>query len=148
MTSEQINQLMKRLDEISSRQEEYQVNYLSCKNKTAFADIVAESVDLQHVQLEKLAGMISVRNAVVEIAARVYANGRRYDDLKQYGRSNSLILHGCRDLPPKGDDNKVTQKFVISNLNSKLELRPPLTKQDIDICHCLPSNKGKNPVIN
>ena len=74
---------MKRLDEISSRQEEYQVNYLSCKNKTASADNVAESVDLQGVQLEELAGMISVRSAVDEIAARVYANERRYDDLEQ-----------------------------------------------------------------
>ena len=102
MTSEQINQLMKRLDEISSRQEKYQVNYFSCKNKTASADIVAESVDLQGVQLKELGGMISsVRSAVDEIAARVYANERRYDDWEQYSRSNCLILHGCRDLPPQ-----------------------------------------------
>ena len=89
----------------------------------------------------------SVRSAVDEIAARVYANERRYDDLEQYTRSNCLILHGCRDLSPKDDDNKVTEEFVISNLNSKLELSPPLTKQDIDICPRLSSNKGKNPVI-
>ena len=50
-------------------------------------------------------------------------------------------------FPPKDYNNKVTEEFVISNLNSKLELSPPLTKQDIDICHRLPSNKGKNPVI-
>ena len=43
----------------------------SCKNKTASADIVAESVDLQGVQLEELAGMISsARSAVDEIAAQ------------------------------------------------------------------------------
>ena len=63
------------------------------------------------------------------------------------GSSNCLILHGCRDLPPKDDDNKVSKEFVISNLNSKLELSPPFTKQDIDICHRLPSNKRKSPVI-
>ena len=89
----------------------------------------------------------SVRSAVDEIAARLYANERRYDDLEQYSRSNCLILHGCRDLPPKDDNNKVTEECVICNLNSKLELSPPLTKQDIDICHRLPSKKGKNPVI-
>ena len=61
--------------------------------------------------------------------------------------ATALMLQGCRDLPPKDDDNKVTEEFVISNINSKLELSPPLTKQDIDICHRLPSNKGKNPVI-
>ena len=128
MTLEQINLIMKRLDEISFRLEEYQVNYLNCKNKTASADIVADSVDLTGVQLEELAEMISsVRSVVDEIAVRVYANERRYDDLEQYSRSHCLILHGCKDLPPKDDENKVTEEFVISNLSSKLKLSPPFT---------------------
>ena len=89
----------------------------------------------------------SVRSAVDEIAARVYANERRYDDLEQYSRSNCIILHGCRDLLPKNDHNKATEEFVISNLNSELVPSLLLTKQDIDIFHHLSSNKGKNLVI-
>ena len=149
MTSGQIEKLMQRLDEISSRQEEYQNKFLGDKDKTAAAsDIVSESVDLQGRQLHELAEMItSVRCAVDQIAAQVQENERRLDDMEQYGRSNCLILHGCKDLSPKDAENKVVEKHVIDVLNSKLQLNTPLTSLDIDICHFLPSKKGKNPII-
>ena len=149
MTFGQIEKLMQRSHEISSRQEEYQNKFLGDKDKTAAAsDIVSECVDLQGTQLHELAEMItSVRCAVDQIAAHVQENERRLDDMEQYDRSNCLTLHGCKDLPPKDAENKVVEKHVIDVLNSKLQLNTPLTCLDIDICHFLPSKKGKNPII-
>ena len=135
---------MQKLDEIS-RQEEYQNKFLVDKNKTAAAsDIVSEYVNLQGRQLQELAEMItSVRCAVDQIVAQVQENERRLDDMEQYGRSNCLSLQGCKDLPPKDAENKVVEKHVIDVLNSKLQLTTPLTSLDINICHFLPSKKGK-----
>ena len=135
VTSGQIEKLMQRLDEMSSRQEEYHNKFLGEKDKTAAAsDIVSESVDLQGRQLQELAEMItSVRCAVDQIAAQVQENERRLDDKEQYGRSNCLILHGCKDLSPKDAENKVVEKHVIDVLNSKLQLTTPLISLDIDI---------------
>ena len=84
-----------------------------------------------------------VRCAVDQIAAQVQENERRLDDMEQYGRSNCLILHGCKDLPLKDAENKVVEKHVINVLNSKPQLTTPLTSVDIDICHFLPSRKGR-----
>ena len=124
MTSEQIEKLMQRLDEISSTQKEYQNKFLGEKDKTVVAsDVVSESVDLQGWQLHELAEMItSERCAVDQMAAQVQENERRLDDMEQYGRSNCLIFHGCKDLPPKDAENMVVEKHVINVLNSKLQL--------------------------
>ena len=89
----------------------------------------------------------SVRCAVDQIAAQVQENERRLDDMEQYGRSNCLILYGCKYVPPKDAENKVVEKHVMDVLNSKLQLTNPLTSLDIDICHFFPSKKGKNPII-
>ena len=131
---------MQRLDEISSRQKEYQNNFFGDKDKTAAAsDIVSESVDLQGRQLHELAETIaSVRCAVDQIAAQVQENERRLDEMEQYGRSNCLILHGCKDLPPKDAENKVVEKHVIDVLNSKLQLNTSLTSLDICPFHGAP----------
>ena len=89
----------------------------------------------------------SVRCAVDQIAAKVQENEWRLDDVEQYGRSNCLILHGCKDFPPKDAENKVVEQHVIDALNSKLQLNTPVTSLDIEICHFLPSKKRKNPII-
>ena len=39
------------------------------------------------------------------------------------------------------------EKHIIDVSNFKLQLNTPLTSLDIDICHFLPSKKGKNPII-
>ena len=72
MTSGQIEKLMQRLDEMSSRQEEYHNKFLGEKDKTAAAsDIVSESVDLQGRQLQEVSEMITlVRCAVDQITGK------------------------------------------------------------------------------
>ena len=69
------------------------------------------------------------------------------DDLEQYGRSNCLILHGCVDLPKENAGYVTFENFVLDTLNSRLKFAHPIHNSDIDICHVLPSQKGKNPII-
>ena len=68
-----------------------------------------------------------------------------FDNLEQYSRSNCLILHGTEDsgkLKPAE-----VEKHVIEVINSKLKLPYKITSLDIDICHPLPSQKQKKPII-
>ena len=39
------------------------------------------------------------------------------------------------------------ENFVIKTLNSSIKLPQPIASADIDICHVLPSQKAKNPII-
>ena len=67
------------------------------------------------------------------------------DDLEQYGRSNCLILHGNnRD---HRISNRETDKYVISTLNTCLDLPFTIGEKNIDICHPLPSKSSKKTII-
>ena len=68
------------------------------------------------------------------------------DDLEQYGRRNCLILHGCPDQPV-GGKYPVFESYVTNKLNSELDLEYQIRSNDIDICHVLPSRKGRPPPI-
>ena len=46
----------------------------------------------------------------------------------------------------KSSDNEVFENFVLNALNDKLQIEPQLSDNDIDVCHALPSIKGKNPI--
>ena len=63
------------------------------------------------------------------------------DDLEQHGGSNCLILHG-NNLNHR-ISNRETEKYVISTLNSCLDLPFTISEKDIDICHPLPSKSSK-----
>ena len=89
----------------------------------------------------------SVKVTIDQLVDQLYENERRLYDLEQYSRSNCLILHGCDDIPPKESCNQVFENFVLSKLNSKLQLSTPLVNNDIDICHALSSKKSKNFII-
>ena len=152
-SKDQVSQLLQRLEEISAKQDEYQKLFLA-RPMSKIADAASESVsvvdsvNIQGKHLEEMANMIfSVQVAVEQLADRVYHNERRMDDLEQYSRSNCLILHGCQNLPAKSSDNEVFENFVLNTLNDKLQIEPQLSNHDIDVCHALPSRKGKNPII-
>ena len=84
--------------------------------------------------------------AVNEMTEKIYQHERRIDSLEQYSRSNCLILHGCQDVP-KNASNFEFENYVCKKINSNLQLSQPLKNKHIDICHILPSKKGKNPII-
>ena len=69
------------------------------------------------------------------------------DDLQKYGRSNCLILHGCVNLPKENADYLTFENFVLDTLNSRRKFAHPICNSDVDICHGIPTRKGKNPII-
>ena len=69
------------------------------------------------------------------------------DVVEHYGRSNCLILHECVNLPKKNAGYVTFENFVLDALNSKLKFAHPIRNSDIDLCHVLPSRKGKNPIF-
>ena len=48
---------------------------------------------------------------------------------------------------PKNPSNFEFESYVCKKINSNLQFNQPLKNEDIDICHILPSKKGKNPII-
>ena len=153
VSKDQVSQLLQRLEEISAKQDKYQKLFLA-RPMSKIADAASEfvsvvdSVNIQAKHLEEMANMVSsMQVAVEQFADRVYYNGRRMDDLEQYSSSNCLILRGCQNLPPKSSDNEVFENFVLNTLNDKLQIEPQLSDNDINVCHALPSRKGKNPII-
>ena len=153
MSSEQMEEVLKKLNEVTKRQDEYSKLYLSnsCDVKSTDSTgpvSVSEPTSAQGLMLEDLNKMVSQLKVFVEqLADQVYENERKLDDLEQYSRSNCLILHGCTNLPDKEASNLDFENFVISTLNSKINLPQPIVNADIDICHVLPSKKSKNPII-
>ena len=69
------------------------------------------------------------------------------DDLEQYARSNCVILHGCVDLPKENAGYVTFENLVLGTLNSRLKCVHPIYNSDIDICHVVPSRKGKNSIM-
>ena len=63
------------------------------------------------------------------------------DDLEQYARSNCLVLYG-NNLDHRLSNIKM-KKYVISTLNSRLDLPFTVSEKDIDICHPLTSKSSK-----
>ena len=133
------------MDEISTRQDGFQAQFLNSRvDNTVVTNSVADEISLQAKQLDRLRGMIAdVRAYVTEIADRIYEQELITDDLAQYSRANCLILRGCKDLPAQEATEQDFKNYVLDKLNSKIKLRKALENNDIDICHVLPSTKGK-----
>ena len=153
MTSAQLADVMKRLDDASKRQDEYSKQYLSnlCNTRPTDSSVPAsfsDSTSAQGLLLDDLNKMIATLKILDELLAdQVYQNQRRLDDLEQCSRSNCLIQHGCTNLPEKKASNLDFENFVIKTLNSRIRLSQLIANTDIDICHVLPSRKAKNSII-
>ena len=151
MSSEQYSKIMKDLRQVSDRQEEYRKMYIANQEQNSAAKCVSvsDSLNAQGRFLTDISEMISLIKVTVEdISKKVKENEKKIDDLQQYSRSNCLILHGCHNAPTGADvSNQVFEDFVIGFPNSKLNLPSAVSRSDIDICHTLPSKKGKNPII-
>ena len=119
------------------------------QNSAAECVSVSDSLHAQGRFLTDISEMISLIKVTVEdISKKVKENEKKINDLQQHSRSNCLILHGCHNAPTGADvSNRVFEDFVIGFPNSKLNLPSAVSRSDIDICHTLPSKKGKNPII-
>ena len=153
MTSAQLAKVMKKLDEVSKRQNEYNNQYLSNSYNTrptnsSVPASFSVATSAQGLLLDDLNKMVAtLKISVEQLADQMYQNQRHLDDLEQYSRSNCLILHGCTNLPEKKASNLDFENFVIKTLNSRIKLSQPITNTYINICHVLPSRKSKNPII-
>ena len=144
---------MKKLDKVSKHQDEYNNQYLSNSYNTRLSDSsvpasFSDATSAQGLLLDDLNKMVAtLKISVEQLADQVYQNQRHLDDLEQYSRSNCLILRGCTNLPKKNTSNLEFENFVIKTLNSRIKLSQPIANTDINICHVLPSQKAKNPII-
>ena len=153
MSSEQYSKITENLKQVSDRQEEYRKMYIANQEQNSASECVSVS-DSLHAHgrfITDISEMISLIKVTVEdISKKIKENEKKIDDLdlEQYSSSNCLILHGCHNAPTGPDvSNQVFKDFVIGFLNSKLNLPSAVSRSDIDICHTLPSKKGKNPII-
>ena len=153
MTSAQLAEVMKKLDKVLKRQDEYNNQYVFNSYSTWPRDSsvpasFSDATSAQGLLLDDLNKMVATLKILVEqLADQVYQNQRHLDDLEQYSRSNCLILHGCTNLLEKKARNLDFENFIIKTLNSRIKLSQPIANTDIDICHVLPSRKAKNPII-
>ena len=102
----------------------------------------------QSQQLQDLENAIARVDTIVEgLAKSLRKTQNSLDDLEQYGRRNCLILHGCSDQPV-GGKYSIFESYVTNKLNSELHLEYQIRSTDIDLCHVLPSRKGRShPII-
>ena len=127
-------------------------NILNKKVETAAAAVSAVSV-VSDVQDHQKSELEALRNSFEELKAFVHESipkieklDKKMDDLEQYGRSNCLIVHGCKNAPKSGEYLE-NEKFACQILNEHLMPSPPLQIEDLDIAHPLPSKKGHAIII-
>ena len=151
MTSAQLAEEMKMLDEVPKRQNEYNKQYLSNSCNIGLTDSsvpTSFSDATQGLLLDDLNKTVATLKILVKyLADQVYQNQRHMDDLEQLSGGNCLILHGCTNFPDKNASNLDFENFVIKTLNSSIKLSQPIANTDIDICHVLPSRKAKNLIV-
>ena len=138
-----LDEVMKELQVIKSTQKRYAEQFLNdSANGTACSCFSGQSQ-----QLQDLENAIARVDTIVEgLAKSLRETQNSLDDLEQYGRRNCLILHGCPDQPV-GGKYPVFESYVTNKLNSELDLEYQIRSNDIDICHVLPSRKGRPPPI-
>lgn len=172
MASGDLANIWESLQKVMEKQSEYEKNYsefraastaVNLKSDTAEKFSIAGDVSAQGSHLQEMSDLIGEIKAKLEsLESRVNKNERAMDALEQYSRSNCLILHGSQlPAPESNSDNQQPQqvgrglpvdtgkceKHVLKTLNGNLNLPTPISSTDIDICHPLPSNKNKSPII-
>ena len=149
MTSRELAVVLEKLAKIEHKQDEYQSNFLnsSSVNEKADASAFVSGTSSGKGQKELSQLITAIKATIKDLARQIEEKEKRLDDLEQYGRSNCLILHGCVDLPKENAGYVTFENFVLDTLNSRLKFAYPIHNSDIDICHVLPSRKGKNPII-
>ena len=139
-----LDTVMKELQVIKSTQKRYAEQFL---NNSASGVACSSCISGQSQQLQDLENAIARVDTIVEgLAKSVRETQNSLDDLEQYGCRNCLIVHGCSDQPV-GGKYPVFESYVTNMLNSELDLEYQIRSTDIDICHVLPSRKGRPPPI-
>ena len=67
----------------------------------------------------------TLKNLVDLAMVRLASAEKKLNDLEQYGRSNCLIVHGCKEVPKSGKYLE-TENYICKTLNTHLSLDNPL----------------------
>ena len=147
VVSQQLEEFMKKLDVVTKKQDKHEQLFLKNKQDTAGTFFTGKTTtsDQQEKLVELSTLIASIKDEIGRLAKAMEKQEQDLDDLEQYGRSNCLILHG-NNLDHR-ISNRETKKYVISTLNSCLDLPFTISEKDIDICHPLPSKSSKKPII-
>ena len=147
MASQQLKEIRKKLDVVTKKQDKYEQLFFKNEQDTAgtsFTDKTTRSD--QQEKLVKLSTLIdSIKDEIGRLATAIEKQEQDLDDLEQCGRSNCLLLHG-NNLDHR-ISNRKTEKYVISTLNSCLDLPFTISEKDIDICHPYLLNLQKKTII-
>ena len=128
----------------------YKSNYEN-KSKNSRSDAASKisvtGVSKNDEQKNELNGMkealLKLQQMTDSTMKRLSAVERRQDDLEQYSRSNSLVIHACENVPNSKPGKYLEIKnFVCNTLNEYLQLDSPLQANDLNIAHPLLSKKG------
>ena len=152
MTFREFAVVLEKLAKIEHKQDEYQSNFSRSSGVNENADAPAfvsgtSSGKGQKELLEELLQSITaIKTTIKDLAKQIEEKEKRMDDLEQYGKSNCLILHACVDLPKENAGHVTFENFVLETLTSRLKFAHSICNSNIDICHVIPSRKGKNPI--
>ena len=150
--------VIKEMEEFGNRLARYEAEYASTSSRLAADTHGSESVAVsvptffadQKEQANQLKEMriafSNLKKMVDRLQNKVEDQEQKLDDLKQYARSNCLIIHRCEEVPKRGEYLE-HEKYVCGLLNLNLKLIPPLQVNDIDIAHPLPAENNNCPVI-
>ena len=93
----ELAEITKKLEAVSKKQEEYMSQFLY----GATNNVTGSSSDEKEYLDELNQAISSLKSTASKLADKIKANKKRLNKLEQYGCSNSLILHGCVNLPDK-----------------------------------------------
>ena len=96
MASQQLEEIMKKLEVVTKKQDKYEKLFLKNKQDIAGTSFTGKTTRSdQQEKLEELSTLIdSIKDEIERLAKAMEKQEQDLDDLEQYGRSNCLILHG------------------------------------------------------
>ena len=119
ITSQHLEEIMKKFDVVTKKQDKYEKLFLKNEQDTAGTSFTGKTT--RSDQQEKLVALstliASIKDEIGRLAKAMEKQEQDLDDLEQYGRSNCLILNG-NNLDHR-ISNRETEKYVISSLNSR-----------------------------
>ena len=93
MASQQLEEIMKKLDVVTKKQDKYEELFLKNEQDTAGTSFTGKTTrNDQQEKLEELSTLIdSIKDEIGRLAKAMEKQEQDLDDLEQYGQSNCLI---------------------------------------------------------
>ena len=101
------NKIIKKMKEIEVRINKYEKNYNDKKQSLGAAvsstSVISNGQEQQKIELKGLRqDFDKLKDLVHSMLPRIDKIEREKDDFEEYGRSNCLIVYGCKEAPKRG----------------------------------------------